>query len=373
MSTTAATAAYLAGLIDGDGYVGIRRRNPTAKNNCISPKFSPCVGVYMTDEAPIKALAKFVDGHDRRVTVRKRTGAHRSLFEIGFENERAAGLLRSTFRFLVGKRRQAELALELACLREESGAHRTKVLDRLIESGPQAGRIHRSMCLGDAFVAKCAALHEAALHGSPRSGQGAGFKGGKVPPRVASAPLLPTTTADIGAWSRTEFLAYVAGLIDGEGCIGVRRRRATIANRSKTPTYTLNVSIEMTDEAPVRAAASCFGLDHLVRVRRRALVKPIFVLTIAGQRAADLLQEIEPFLIGKPEQARVALEFWAHRQTSRSHRTKVMSTHTFKAGRNGGGTYRMFGLADEFIAQCDAFYQQLRKRPNQRSRWEGHV
>jgi hypothetical protein len=155
-------------------------------------------------------------------------------------------------------------------------------------------------------------------------------------------------------------------LIDGEGCILVKRRMPSIANRMKAPRYSLSVGIAMTDAAPVHFLAEYCGLPQLVTSRVRDGCKRIYEFEIERQRAASLLRDVLPYLIGKKTQAEQALTLADLCAESRKHRTKVVSTAEFKSGANAGRQYRLFGLSDEFVDRCEAIYQSV-KRTNPRA------
>jgi hypothetical protein len=153
-------------------------------------------------------------------------------------------------------------------------------------------------------------------------------------------------------------LAYIAGLIDGEGYIGATRRSPLSATRSAR--YCVRVSVEMTDREPIAFLAERFASLELIRLRKRAKhYKPIYVLNLEHHRAEALLRAIAPYLVGKQRQAALALSLADLRAVSRSNRTKVVSTLQFRGGVQKGRDYRLFGLSDDFIAQCDEVYRSL--------------
>lgn len=170
------------------------------------------------------------------------------------------------------------------------------------------------------------------------------------------------------SWSEQTRLAYIAGLVDGEGCISIRRRAPLPANKMRSPTFTLGLGVEMTDIEPVMFMAEHFDAAHLIRQRQRKPWKAINVLQLNGARAARALIDLRPYLHGKRSQADIALQFWELRGTSRQHRTKVLGEFEFKGGVQVGRKYSTRGLSDDFINQCEALYRALRKR-EQRSRW----
>jgi hypothetical protein len=166
-----ATRAYIAGLIDGEGTIGIKRRMPSSRNSMKAPKYSAHVGIAMTDRDPVACVAEFC-GKPDRVTFRVRKDGHKTIYEFAVENTAAAKLLREVRPYLVGKTRQADVAIEFAALREKSRAHRTKVVSTgTFASGRAQGHTYRSFGLSDEYIADCEDLYQKLLKGNPRSGQ----------------------------------------------------------------------------------------------------------------------------------------------------------------------------------------------------------
>lgn len=109
--------------------------------------------------------------------------------------------------------------------------------------------------------------------------------------------------------------AWLAGLIEGEGCI--RLQVATVLDsRSRRPVdrVTLSISVGMKDRAVVsRVHSLCGGHIH---VRGDGLT----VATISSARALWVLKRIEPWMVGdKKPQALLAIEFQSGRIAG--HRT----------------------------------------------------
>jgi len=154
-------------------------------------------------------------------------------------------------------------------------------------------------------------------------------------------------------------LAYFAGLIDGEGYIGSKRRLPTTKNHMTAPKYSVAFSISMTDPEPVFKLAGFCGKAETVRHIERGKNKPIFDFQLEHDSAATLIRAVLPYLLCKRLQAEKALALDALRQQSKRHRTKVVRTMTWQTGRACGSEYRLMGLSDEFIAQCEVIHQSL--------------
>jgi hypothetical protein len=172
-----ATRAYIGGLIDGEGYIGIGRRMPTERNHMSAPKYSPRVSISMTDREPVDFVAKFC-GWPQLVTFRTR-GKNKTIYDLDLENQRCVDLLTEVFPYLICKKGQAEKALAMSVLRSESRQHGTKVLGiYLNKTHSSEGFPYRVFGLSDEYIARCDALYQTALIGATRSGNGFRFPGG---------------------------------------------------------------------------------------------------------------------------------------------------------------------------------------------------
>jgi hypothetical protein len=102
--------------------------------------------------------------------------------------------------------------------------------------------------------------------------------------------------------------AYIAGLLDGEGCIHIKRqpRRAGAKERIE---YGLRVTIEMTkSESLFTGLAKRFGGSiHFRRRSKSNLVQWAWIMT--GKTARAFLESIGPFVRIKKLEVSKALEF----------------------------------------------------------------
>jgi hypothetical protein len=144
-------------------------------------------------------------------------------------------------------------------------------------------------------------------------------------------------------------LAYLAGILDGEGYIGVKRS----ANPGRvTPGHHARVSVKMNTPAPaVALLAETFGGRHASENGRAMMC-----WQVTDAAAERTLRALLPYLRVKREQAENALALRAWQGCARQHRTKVVGMRRFP---NQHGTVRMVEtrvLSDEYIAACDEFW-----------------
>jgi len=102
-------------------------------------------------------------------------------------------------------------------------------------------------------------------------------------------------------------LDYLAGLVDGEGCIQIRR---TARPRGRSPQHQLALRIALVYKPTIDALGAQFG-GSVHTYKRRFPRRESHVWIITGTAAADVLTRLYPLLREKQEQAWLALEFQA--------------------------------------------------------------
>ena len=100
-----------------------------------------------------------------------------------------------------------------------------------------------------------------------------------------------------------EILAYTAGIVDGEGCIGVGR------NSRNNRTYFIRILVANTDVLLLEWLKQQWGGDIALRKHKNHQNwKPYRCWRISHRRALDFLRQIRPYLIIKQAQADLALQ-----------------------------------------------------------------
>ena len=106
-------------------------------------------------------------------------------------------------------------------------------------------------------------------------------------------------------------LAYIAGLFDGEGNIGIVKRRH-LAGRT-VPTYHLVARVGMVDEIIPRWLQMAFGGYIHHRKRLDPKHRDVYTWSVGYNTATDFLKTILPFLKLKRPQAELAIKFQSER------------------------------------------------------------
>lgn len=101
-------------------------------------------------------------------------------------------------------------------------------------------------------------------------------------------------------------LGYIAGMLDGEGCIYLKPVKA---NSKRNFTYDLTVNIYNTNKESLIFISSLIGGYIYLNQKPVKKYKPCYRLVLHGKKAGELLTVVLPYLIIKKAQAILALEF----------------------------------------------------------------
>ena len=146
-------------------------------------------------------------------------------------------------------------------------------------------------------------------------------------------------------------LAYIAGLLDGEGTIGINKN-VDKRNR-KTPTihYRLHIAIVNSDAGIIRWLNEIFPASHWFCSDRRGQ-KPIYRWYVYSRKAYEFLQMVSPYLKIKKAQADLAIGF-----------CEAKTSYARKKGQKGNRTW----LPESESSKRLDFYSRMRGLNNSHS------
>lgn len=113
--------AYLAGIIDGEGSISISASRQKSRRGRV---YKLRVRITMVDTETMGWLAEKLGA--RLYRTEPRGLGRRAFYTLALEGEAAIPLIRRCLRYLITKRRQAELALEFIKVRRKLSAWRNK-------------------------------------------------------------------------------------------------------------------------------------------------------------------------------------------------------------------------------------------------------
>ena len=135
-------------------------------------------------------------------------------------------------------------------------------------------------------------------------------------------------------------LAYCAGLIDGEGYIGIVKQKSGLKKRKFR--YRARLSVQMKDEKTVKFIAKILNLK-ICKIQPKQTIYSMYNAITRDRYLEKTLQDLLPYLHGKKKQAKLLLEF-------------VRLSKKWKEYWHGKK-----GFTENYNLECESYYQQLRK------------
>jgi len=118
---------------------------------------------------------------------------------------------------------------------------------------------------------------------------------------------------DPSSWKETE-AAYIAGIIDGEGCIGIYQRW----NRG----YFVQLTIVNTNKELLAWLSKMLHANAVKHLNdKRANNRPSFAVTVDRVRAYKVIQRVRPYLKVKAKQGNLAVRFKEWQDARKTDRT----------------------------------------------------
>ena len=102
-------------------------------------------------------------------------------------------------------------------------------------------------------------------------------------------------------------LAYLSGILDGEGCIHIGKYTYT---GTSLPKYKLAVQVSMVDKVPLLLLRFAFGGYLHLRKRKNEKWKPLWEWGVGSASAVECLRDLLPYLKTKRAEAELAIKFW---------------------------------------------------------------
>lgn len=111
----------------------------------------------------------------------------------------------------------------------------------------------------------------------------------------------------------TEQLAYLAGVMDSDGCIAITKARKTAlmakTNRIVSPRYVLRITITNTSMDLMNWLCENFEGGRRSKPRSNPIHKKTYDWIYDNGKAIEILKLIRPYLIVKQRQANLGIEF----------------------------------------------------------------
>ena len=105
---------YVAGLLDGEGYFGVRKHKP-GKGGQVNPRYQEEIKISMVEEKPIYLLKQLFGG-----SVYSAKGTNRRLFVYQAADKIACSICRAALPYLLIKNKNAKILLKIRKYKERT-------------------------------------------------------------------------------------------------------------------------------------------------------------------------------------------------------------------------------------------------------------
>ena len=272
---------YLAGFVDGEGYLGLAR----IRRHHRSPEYCLRLSIYNTNRMILEDIQRTTGG--TMSVIGQRQAGWKVSYALIWTNAAAAKLIRKIKPFLIVKSEQSKALLAFD-LRIQAGHRLRDKAGRLL---PLTRRDVRSR---QAFYDRVKRMNRR----GPESQRNF--------PTSTVSPSRPRVSA-----------RYVAGFIDAEGSLMIIRTRTADC---RTLQYHPRVTVTNTHLDVLRAIQNRFGRIIANQPARKAAWKREYQLVWTDGMIESLLRRVEPHLRVKERQAQVLKEFIRHRQRTKQGR-----------------------------------------------------
>jgi hypothetical protein len=265
--------AYLAGIVDGDGFFVVGRSFRTPR--ILHPYYRTILGVQQL--WPGKAVRLFAAVFDGSVKMSP-SSAGTPMARCELYGQKFEAATRKLLPHLLVKKPQALVSLEVCRLKREAHTRSRECYDRL-----EAAREIALSLNGGTWISSAKPLPVAAA-----------FRGYEQ--------LGPN---ELG-WTRNEILGYLAGIIDSDGNLRVEKKRV---RDMLGPHYRINIRCAQVAPSPaISLLAETFGGRLAVNKSRQPNHRDLVSWSVHDKAAMRALEGLYPYLIVKQAEASLLLE-----------------------------------------------------------------
>lgn len=156
-------------------------------------------------------------------------------------------------------------------------------------------------------------------------------------------------------------IAYIAGLIDGEGYIGIKKTPAYKCQDRQTNGYYARIQIRMVDEQAIKFIAENLGGWYYKEKPHTVKGRLLYCYQASNKAADKILTILLPFLKVKKSVAETVLSLRKLQSTSQKYRTKVTGHRNFTNQHGSMTKIENRSFSDEYINICETFYLRCKE------------
>jgi len=153
-------------------------------------------------------------------------------------------------------------------------------------------------------------------------------------------------------------IAYIAGIVDGEGYIGIKKTKAYKCQDRQTNGYHARIQIRMVDEPAIKFIAENLGGWYYAEKPHSENGRPLFCYQSSDKSAETILKILLPYLKVKKESAKTVLNLRKLQSKGKNYRTKITGYRT-AFGRKD--KIPSFSFSDDYVQMCESHYLRCKE------------
>ena len=156
-------------------------------------------------------------------------------------------------------------------------------------------------------------------------------------------------------------IAYMAGLVDGEGYIGIKKSKAYKCQKRVSPGYHARIQIRMVDEPAIKFIAENLGGWYYKEKPSSKKGKPLYCYQASDKAVEKILEALLPYLRIKKESAKTVLKLRNLQRNSSKHRTKITGYREFTGWHGQPIKIPNLAHSDEYLQKCETLYLRCKE------------
>ena len=154
-------------------------------------------------------------------------------------------------------------------------------------------------------------------------------------------------------------IAYIAGLIDGEGYIGIKK--SSVRKDCVNPNYHARIQIRMVEEQAIKFIAETLGGSYYKEKAHCNNGRPLYCYQASDKIAEETLKKVLPYLKVKEHSAKKVLELRELQKNCRKYQTKITGYRTLNHWCGKPVKVANKSFSDEYIAMCESLYHECKR------------
>jgi len=162
-------------------------------------------------------------------------------------------------------------------------------------------------------------------------------------------------------WSLHPKYYYIAGIIDGEGCLSIKKNNPNKGNRLKNIRYYISINITNKNKQCLDLIASTFKITTYYDKKN-----DIYKIEVNDRQAYNIIKKLWNLLIIKRKQARLLKNFYEFKRANKNSQKNIRTEYIRKYYHNKAKRFikcKTVALSynKKFLGICQKYYNKAKQ------------